>query len=124
MFRRDVATPDKPDRIDTVIGKGAEFRGTLTSPTGIRIDGKLEGQVENAGDVTVGEGALVVGDIFGRNVTVSGEVRGNIKASSKLEITTTGKVSGDIGWGALIIAEGARFDGKSEVKAKDESEPK
>jgi cytoskeletal protein CcmA (bactofilin family) len=126
MFRRDATTPEKPDRIDTVIGKGAEFKGTLTSPTGIRVDGKLDGQIENAGDVIVGEGALVVGNIAGRNVTVSGEVQGNIAATSKLDLTPTGRVTGDILWTALTVAEGARFDGKSEMKAKEikDSEPK
>lgn len=121
MFRRD-STADKPARLETIIGKDAEFKGTVSSPTGLRIDGRLEGLIANAGDVIVGEGAVVVGDINGRNIMVAGEVRGNVKAADRLEITRTGRVLGDISTSVLVIAEGGKLEGRSEMHSKESNE--
>ena len=48
-------------------------------------------------------------------VMLGGEVNGNIVSRTKLEITTKGKLRGDIKTGSLIIAEGVIFEGKCQM---------
>lgn len=125
MFRRD-STTQKPDRLDTVIGKDALFKGILTCETGLRVDGRIEGEIQSSGDIVIGEGALVVANVHARNVLVAGEIRGNLKSTGRLEITQKGRVSGDINVNSLVIAEGGMLEGKSEMKTGEVkgSEPK
>lgn len=112
--------PVEPDKIETIIGKETEFKGTLNSSGAIRIDGRVEGEIHHRGDLVVGEGGIVWAHIKARNVTIAGEVKGNIEAEGRLEIVTTGKLFGDIKVENLIIGDGAVFRGMSEMKTGDD----
>lgn len=108
------------DKVDTFIGKGTEFKGTLNATGVLRIDGKVEGEVNTTGDVVIGETGRVEADIKTRHVTTAGEVRGNISAEGKLEIISTGKIYGDIKVMHLVINDGAVFEGKCEMLKKSD----
>ena len=58
------------------------------------------------GDLLVGAEAHVEADIKGARITVSGLVRGNIIASNRLKITSSGRLEGDATVGALVVQEG------------------
>ena len=68
-----------------------------------------------AQSVIVGEKGRVDADIIADSVVLSGTVNGHITAKAKLEITTNGKLKGDIKTGSLIIAEGVLFEGKCQM---------
>lgn len=108
------------DKIETTIGATTDFNGHLKSDGGIRIDGAFEGLVETAGNVIVGEGAKVLADVSARNISVAGTVKGNITASGRLEILSTGRVWGDIHVSSFLIDEGGVFRGQSLMQASDE----
>jgi len=101
------------DRIENIIGPTASLDGDLKCDGGVRIDGVFRGSVETMGNVIIGEAAKVVADITGRNISVAGAVRGNIKASGRLEILSTGQVWGDISVESFLIDEGGFFNGLS-----------
>lgn len=108
------------DRIENTIGPTATFNGALKCDGGVRIDGVFRGSVETMGNVIVGEAAKVVADITGRNISVAGAVRGNIKASGRLEILSTGQVWGDISVESFLIDEGGFFSGLSTMRGEME----
>lgn len=110
-----------PDKVDTILGKDCHFQGTLHSEGGLRIDGKFEGEIHHRGDIFLGETSTVVANIKARHVTVAGEVRGNIHADGRLELVNTARVYGDVSMVNLIVAEGAVFQGRSEMKKEEES---
>ncbi len=118
MFRRD--SDAGLDRVETVIGRGAHLNGTFTGAGTLRIDGKVEGQVVHRGDVVVGETGLVEASIQARNVTIAGEVRGTVEAEGKLELVSTGKLTGDIKVAALIVNDGAYFQGSSTMRQSED----
>ena len=122
--RRDPATGTAPavseGRIDTIVGKEAEFKGTLLSSGLIRIEGRFEGEIAHKGDIAIGESGLVHANIQARNLTVAGTITGNIDVSGKLELLPTAKVTGDIAVASLVIAEGALFKGTSTMRAAGE----
>lgn len=72
------------------------------------------------GNVIIGEAAKVVADITGRNISVAGAVRGNIKATGRLEILSTGQVWGDISVESFLIDEGGFFSGLSTMRGEME----
>ncbi len=108
------------DRIENIIGPTASFSGDLKCDGGVRIDGVFRGSVETMGNVIVGEAAKVVADITGRNISVAGAVRGNIKATGRLEILSTGQVWGDISVESFLIDEGGFFSGLSTMRGEME----
>jgi cytoskeletal protein CcmA (bactofilin family) len=117
LFKKD----DDLSRLDTLIGNGTILEGTLTSRESICIEGTVRGKVLCEGSVIVGPKGRVDADIYAETVLVGGEVNGNIVSKSKLEITTNGKLRGDIKTGSLIIAEGVLFEGKCQMMTEDHS---
>jgi cytoskeletal protein CcmA (bactofilin family) len=106
-------TPSLSGKPETIIGANTRFIGTLTSDGNIRIDGRVEGDVEVLGNLIVGETGQVIATIKAQNVHVSGAVKGEIVAIEQLEISPTGKVWGDITTSALHIEPGGLFRGQS-----------
>jgi cytoskeletal protein CcmA (bactofilin family) len=102
--------------IETIIGKSCEVKGGITAKGGIRIDGKVEGNVISEDGVIVGENALVRGDIHGTHIVLAGKVTGDVTAKIKLEILHTGKLYGDIISPKLAMAEGVIFEGTCEME--------
>jgi cytoskeletal protein CcmA (bactofilin family) len=118
IFGRQNRTSE-PEHIETVLGPSANLRGTLRSDGGVRVDGVFEGAIETAGNVVVGEGAKVVADIMAKNVTVGGAVKGNVEATGRLEILSTGIVYGDISVQSVMIDQGGQLHGLSRMRGLD-----
>ena len=76
-----------PMESETVIGKGTTSVGSLKSENGIRIDGRLEGDVESE-SVSIGETGQVDGTVTGENVHIAGVIHGDVSATN-LELTAT-----------------------------------
>ncbi|MBM7854390.1 cytoskeletal protein CcmA (bactofilin family) [Desulfohalotomaculum tongense] len=109
-------------KVDTVIGDGTYINGDIKVDGVLRIDGKVDGHVDINGDVIIGPTGYVNADINGNNVTVAGEVHGNITLKGKLELDSTAKLYGDIEVSKLVINEGAIFKGKSSMIGSCENE--
>ena len=86
--------------------------GDVETDGALRVDGRLEGSIRRADLVVVGEGSSVVGDITAREVIVGGAVTGNIFASQRTELQSTGIVAGDIRSAAILIHEGGVVQGR------------
>lgn len=115
MFRgkRELSSADK--RVESYIGKGTEIRGDIVASGSVRIDGTVEGSIDAERNVTVGEGGKVAAEVSGVNVVVAGELTGNVKASGRLEIASTGRVYGDVVVTSLAVEDGAVFLGRCEM---------
>ena len=122
MFRRggDQAGDDAraPDRVDSVLGPGLTWQGSLTGTGGIRIEGAFDGDIHLHGLVVVGDqGRVTCEDIRAVTVVVAGSVKGNIQAQ-RLEIMGTGRVWGDVTTVSLSTEEGAFLRGQITMEEK------
>jgi len=90
----------------TVLARDDALSGRLVLKGPGQLLGNFSGQVECDGDLLIGPEAHVEADIKGHRITVSGLVRGNVIASNRLKITTTGRLEGDATVGALVVQEG------------------
>jgi cytoskeletal protein CcmA (bactofilin family) len=95
----------------TILGLDDALSGKLQLRSGGQILGNFSGQVECDGDLWIGSEAHVEADIRSDRVTIAGFVRGNIVASSRLKITSTGRLEGDAKVGALVVLEGGVHHG-------------
>ena len=108
-------------KIETVIGQGAEVRGSLHVSGAVYINGHIKGNVESDGIITLGVGGEVEGHLKAPYVVVGGRLRGDVDASMKVELLSTGMVGGDIRSPKLVISEGAMFEGNCEMIQPEKS---
>jgi cytoskeletal protein CcmA (bactofilin family) len=78
----------------------------------VAVDGRFEGTIGVEGRVVVGAGGDVRGDVKARQVVVSGRVEGQVVATERSELTSTAVVEGSVQAPKIVIAEGARLEGK------------
>ena len=109
------------DITDTFIGDGTVFEGKIRSAAGLRLEGKLNGDLECEGDVVIGESGIANSNITARNVILAGQITGNVTIKGKLTITSTGKLYGNMSSATLTIEEGGLFQGNS-IMDQDEIE--
>ena len=109
---RSTEIRDSTERVDSILGSGVAWQGTLTGTGGIRIDGAFDGEIALRGLVVIGEQGRVTSEhIRAATVIVAGSVKGDITAG-KVEITRTGRVWGDVVTTSFSTEEGAFLRGK------------
>jgi cytoskeletal protein CcmA (bactofilin family) len=101
--------------IATTLGRETVFSGTMRFTSSLKIDGNFEGEIESSGSLFVEEGAQVRANIRVGSVVIGGVVHGNIVATKKLEMLSTGRVYGNVTTSKLKIADGVVFEGKCEM---------
>lgn len=106
------------EKVNTVIGKDTSFKGSITSKGLIRVDGEMEGEINTQGDLVIGESGKADVELKARSAAVAGQLKGTIELSGKLEIKSTGSVTGSIKINGLVIEDGAVFSGSCEMKPK------
>jgi cytoskeletal protein CcmA (bactofilin family) len=107
--------------IATIFGKETAFNGTLVFKKPLQISGEFVGEIISDGYLVVSEGAKVKANIKAGTVVVGGTIIGNVTATQRLEMLTTGKVQGNIRTAKLQIADGVVFDGNCEMIQSEES---
>ena len=98
-----------------VLNSDVELKGTLKFSGELTFDGKLDGDVNSEGSLTLGDNAVVKGNINVNSIVVRGKVNGNVTAREKIDIKSKTELFGDIRAPKLVIEEGVTFVGKSEV---------
>src|SRR5436305_7349281 len=101
----------KSGELNGFLDRGAVFKGELEFEDTMRIDGRFNGRITSKNELVVGESAQIEGEIHVGRVAISGTVIGKIIADQRVEIHRNGKVYSDIDTPALIIEEGAIFQG-------------
>lgn len=100
----------------TVLGKSITIHGDLSGGEDLLMDGQIDGSITVAENkLTVGVNAQVKGEIRARDITVLGNVQGNLHASGKVELRGSAVVRGDIFARRLSIEDDAMVQGRAEL---------
>src|SRR5207248_11034121 len=91
------------------------YEGTLKAEGAVRMLGSVQGEIQSQGTIIVEEKAHVTARLTAAQVTIAGQVDGQIYCEGRVEIRPTGRVTGEIQAGALIVQEGAFFEGNSKM---------
>jgi len=91
--------------------KGSRVTGQLSFQGPTRIDGKVDGEINCQGILTIGEEAEVKAKITGQVVIIRGKVEGNVTAKERIELLAPARLIGNIDAPRLIITEGVVLDG-------------
>src|SRR5665213_516403 len=123
MFKaKRQAAPQK--RLDSLIGAGTIVRGDLLFTGGLRVDGRVEGNVATAdgqaGTLVISEHARIDGEVRVSHVVINGTVTGPVNATEYLELQPKARIVGDVAYRKLEMHMGAVIEGRL---AHAESEP-
>lgn len=110
-MKRDEIPTNLGGSSDLLLGAGAEFEGKLTFKGTVRIDARFRGSIETDDVLIVGEHARMDASIACGTVVVHGEVNGDIRAKTGVELRHTAKVHGDLDTPSLAIEKGAFLQG-------------
>lgn len=107
-----------PQGSDLSLGPGAEFDGKLTFRGTLRIDAKFTGSIVTDDVLIVGEHARMDAEITCGTIVVHGEVNGNVRATSGVELRHTGKLRGDVTSPGIVVERGALLQGAIKLGEK------
>ena len=115
--------------ITTLIDKDIVISGDTTYTGGIRVDGKIKGNLKVHGGegslLIMGYGSKITGDVEVEKAIINGEINGNVKCRDYLELNTNAIVNGSIEYDIIEVHEGSKINGNLKfIKNKKKIKPK
>lgn len=117
--------------IETLSGRSKESHGSepasrdeLASAENLVVEGEVVEPIVIPGELRVARGGSVKAAVEARSIVVEGEIIGDCKAAERIEIRSTGRVFGNLQASRLVIADGGRFEGLTQLSPHTEREGK
>jgi len=114
------------NRIDCLIGAGTTIEGSITFNGGLRVDGRVRGDVIAAegkpGTLVLSEHAQIEGEIRVSHVVINGTVVGPVHAAEYVELQAKANVTGDVYYKTMEIQLGAVVQGRLVYQNDSKSE--
>jgi cytoskeletal protein CcmA (bactofilin family) len=111
---------------ECLIGSGAVVEGNIIFAGGLRVDGRVRGDVIAAdgkpGTLVLSEQAQIEGEIRVSHVVINGSVTGSVHASEYVELQPKANVTGDVHYKTLEIQLGAVVQGRLVYMSEEKSE--
>ena len=115
MFQSD----KKSTALGSILDPNIEINGNIDVTANLVIHGKVNGNVTSTQTLNTAKGSKIKGNIIAKNAMINGEVHGDLEVSEKIVLGQTAHLVGNLKASILIIEEGAKFDGMSNMlKAK------
>jgi len=104
-----------------VIGATVKIKGEVVSDEDIAVEGLIEGSIVlKNNELLVGSSGRVHADVVAKSVKVDGELHGDVEASERIVISSSGSTRGNIQAPRVILEDGAKFKGSIDM---DEAAP-
>ena len=122
MPRRDPDMPSASSRTERVrstdtesrkltVGREICLKGEITACDKLIVEGQVEISLSNARAIDVAPSGLFKGNAEVDEADISGEFEGELVARDKLTVRSSGKISGSIRYGRIIIESGGQIFG-------------
>lgn len=107
---------EKPcNTIDSLVGVKTDIKGDIVFSGGLRVDGKIKGNITAKGDgnstLVLSEHAVVLGNVTVPHIIVNGTIKGNVRAAERIEMQHKGEITGDVYYKVIEMAMGATVNG-------------
>jgi cytoskeletal protein CcmA (bactofilin family) len=104
---------------DTILSPDIDFTGTLRFEKPFLIRGKVSGEINASGLLVIDENAVVNANIHALRVLIRGHVKGDVTAVEKVEVTVSGRLSGNVAAPAIYMETGCVFNGRCTMVGKN-----
>jgi cytoskeletal protein CcmA (bactofilin family) len=103
--------------VETLIGPRVLIRGDVHFSGGLYVEGTIHGAViadEDCPDavVTLSDKGVIEGEVRAPHVIVNGQLRGDVYATSHIELSAHARVQGNIYYQVVQMAAGAMISGR------------
>ena len=105
-------------KITGFFDKDTHFKGDLSFKGSFRVDGHFKGTIKSDSILIVGPNGKVEADVQIGHAIIDGQVKGSIHARNKVEIHSSGRVTGTIISPKLVIEEGAFLEANCQTTDK------
>jgi cytoskeletal protein CcmA (bactofilin family) len=102
-------------QINGLIDRGCSFEGKLMFDGSVQVNGDFRGQILSDGTLIVGPEAKIQAEIQIDTIIVEGSIEGTIEAKQRVELRRGANVVGDLITPALVVEDGAMFQGRSQM---------
>ena len=103
-------------RAAACISQGIRIKGEVTGSEDLFVDGLVDGKLNlTNGSLTIGPNGTVKADVNAREVIVRGKIEGKVTGRDKVQLWSTGQITGEVQTERLAIEEGAMLKGKVEA---------
>jgi cytoskeletal protein CcmA (bactofilin family) len=99
---------------ESIIGSDLTIEGKIEGRGHVRIAGRFKGDVVVDGNLTIDQGAKLIGGMKATAITVAGEVQGNVLDAARVELLASAALVGDVRAATLTVAPGSRMRGHVE----------
>lgn len=99
----------------TFIAATTRIVGEISGEGAYIFSGRVEGNCDIAGPVTLAESGHWIGTLKAEDVIVAGKVEGDVVADGRVEIAGTARVTGSLAGNSIAVAEGAVIEGEIKV---------
>ena len=107
----------EPANAKTIIGEHVDIRGNIWSKEDLVIEGSLIGKIKVENNhIIVGSKGRVQAQINAKNVTIYGQLTGDINASGTVKITKDASFGGEIIAKSISVEDGAYLKGTFEIQ--------
>lgn len=103
----------------TLLAKGVVLKGEIHVEGTVRIDGRLDGDIQTKGQVIIGEEGLVQGTITAGSVVSSGRIKAKVMANERVHLMKTATLIGEVLTPVLVMEEGAKLQGMTDMGVAD-----
>ena len=103
---------------DTILSSDIDFSGTLRFEKPFLIRGRVSGEISAIGLLVIDDQAVVNANINASKVIIRGQVKGNVTATEKVEVTITGKLVGNVTAPEIFMETGCVFNGRCTMTEK------
>ncbi len=112
MFgKRESVAAGRNGPLLTIMGETARLEGKFNIAESIQIECEVAGEINVDGKLVIGEKGVVRADVHTADALIMGRYEGNMVATGNVEITSTGRVAGNIETDSLVISKGGFFNG-------------
>lgn len=95
----------------SIIDEGMTVDGALVGKGNLVVKGSVKGTIESE-SVVISEEGRIAADTKAQSMTVGGSFEGRVETSGQLVILATGRCSGEIICGDLVVEAGGRLDAR------------
>jgi len=107
--------PDGAGDIIAFVGKGVEFKGTISYSGTVRIDGSLNGEIHTDGVLLIGEEAVIQAKVTAGTIVCKGKITGDVVTKERVKLRAPAVFNGTMKTPMLSIEDGVLFNGGLEM---------
>jgi cytoskeletal protein CcmA (bactofilin family) len=120
MDRKDGNDASAMMTLLTVRGERARIEGKFEIADSLEVQCEIGGELDVGGSLVIGEHGSVSANVRTVDAIIMGTYEGDMIASGNVEITATGRVTGNLKTDSLVIAKGGFFNGNvSKIEGDD-----